>query len=91
MYKSIILLILFVGILFITIEVVKIYIESLKVQPKTEYRYIPRTFEEEQLEPVYASEIFDTMFSAPSPWIVSIREYDQKKQEKVNQYFVNQL
>lgn len=91
MYKSIILLIIFVGILFMTIEVVKIYVNAQKVQNTIEYRYIPRTFEEEQLSPTYPSQIFETMFSQPSPWIVSIRETDVKKQEKINQYFVNQL
>lgn len=91
MYKSIILLILFVGILFVTIETVKMYVNSLKVQPKVEYRYIPRTFKEEEEAPTYVSEVFDTMFSQPSPWILSIREYDQRKQEKINQYFINQL
>jgi hypothetical protein len=91
MYKSIILLIIFVGILFMTIEVVKIYVNAQKVQNTIEYRYIPRTFVDEQLEPVYPSTIFSNMFSQPSPWIVSIRETDVKKQEKINQYFVNQL
>lgn len=91
MYKSIILLIIFIGILFMTIEVVKIYVNAQKVQNTIEYRYIPRTFVDEQLEPVMVSQIFSNMFSQPSPWIVSIRETDVKKQEKINQYFVNQL
>lgn len=56
-----------------------------------EYRYIPRTFEEEQDSPVYPSELFETMFSQPSPWVLSIRDYDRKKQEKINQYFISQL
>lgn len=73
MYKSIILLIIFIGILFVTIETVKIYVASLKEQPKVEYRYIPRTFDEEQLEPVYVSEIFSNLFSQSSPWIMSVR------------------
>lgn len=91
MYKSIIMLIIFIGILFMTIEVVKIYVGAQKVDMKTEYKYIPRTLEEEELSPVYPSEIFETLFKNPSPWILSIREYDVKKQEKINQYFVNQL
>lgn len=91
MYKSIILLILFVGILFVTIETVKMYVNSLKVQPKIEFRYLPRTFNEDQESPIYASEIFGNMFANSSPWILSVREYDQKKQEKINQYFINQL
>ena len=40
-------------------------------KPIIEYRYIPRTFEEEQNEPVKVSKIFDTMFSSETPWIVN--------------------
>jgi hypothetical protein len=91
MYKSLLLLLIFVGILLMTVEVVKVLKDTEKVKTKVEYRYMPRTLEEEQLEPVYPSEIYSTLFSAPSPWIFSIKNYDQKKQEKINQYFVNQL
>jgi len=92
MYKSIILLIAFIGILFLSITTIQAYTESIKIQPKTEYRYIPRSFDEEQLDPIYVSEIFgDALFKNPSPWIMSVRNYDQKKQEAINAYFVNQL
>lgn len=91
MYKSVILLIIFLGIIFIAIEVVRIQAGLTNKEPKIEYRYIPRTFEEEQYEPVYVSEIFETMFSQPSPWILSVRNYDVRKQNKVNAYFVSQL
>jgi hypothetical protein len=91
MYKGVLLLIIFLGILFIAVEVVRVQSGLIEKPPKIEYRYIPRTFEEEQLEPVYVSEIFETMFSQPSPWVLSIREYDQRKQERVNAYFINQL
>ncbi len=92
MYKSIILLIMFTGILFVVIQGLNSYSASIKPQKKTEYRYIPRSFEEEQLDPIYVSEIFgESLFKNVSPWILSIREYDQKKQESINAYFINQL
>ena len=91
MYKSIILIIIFVGIIFIAIEVVRVQAGLTDKKAPVEYRYLPRTFEEEQSEPVYVSEIFETMFSQPSPWIMSVRDYDQRKQEKINQYFITQL
>ena len=59
--------------------------------PIVEYKYIPRTFEEEMEQPVYVSQIFETMFSQPSPWLLSIRNYDRRKQEAVNAYFISQL
>jgi len=91
MYKGIILFLIFIGCIFVVIEIVKIKAGLIEQNPKIIYKYIPRTFEEEQLSPVFVSDIFETMFSQPSPWILSIREYDQRKQENINQYFVNQL
>ncbi len=91
MYKNIILIIFFIGILFVTLTSSNAYVSSLKEQNKVEYRYIPRNFQDEQLEPVYVSEIFENMFKMPSPWISSISNYDQQKQETINQYFINQL
>lgn len=36
--------------------------------PKVEYKFIPRTFKEEQESPVKVSEIFSDMFDRQSPW-----------------------
>lgn len=91
MYKSLLLLIIFIGMLLVIVEIVRVMKDSEKIKEKTEYRYIPRTFEEETVEPVYVSEIFGSLFKNPSPWILSIRQFDAQKQEKINQYFVNQL
>jgi hypothetical protein len=91
LHKAVIALILFIGILFAVIEIVKIDAGLVKKEPRVIYRYIPRTFEEEQEDPVAISDIFETMFSQPSPWVGSIRTYDAKKQEKINKYFVSQL
>ncbi len=92
MYKSLILLIFFTGLFFIAIQVSSVYTDSLKTQPKTEFKYIPRSFNEEQLDPIYVSELYgENLFKNPSPWIMSIRSYDQQKQETINAYFINQL
>jgi len=91
MYNILILILIFLGILLIVVEVVKTNIQLNYKGPKVIYRYIPRTFQEEQLDPIPVTEIFETMFSQPSPWVNSLRVYDRRKQEKINQYFVNQL
>ena len=107
MLKALLIIILIIGILIAVYKYKDIDIEDDNKSTKNthnietfeqicplpipEYRYIPRTFEEEQLEPVYPSEIFETMFSQPSPWLLSIRNYDRKKQEQINQYFISQL
>lgn len=50
----------------------------------------PATFEEEYIDPILVSDVFEDMFSEPSPWIGSIRTYDRRKQEGINRYFINQ-
>lgn len=86
--KAALLIIIFIGIWLITINLV--YDSQSPPKPKIEYRYIPRTLEEEQLEPVFVSDIFKTMFSQQSPWIFSVKNLDRKKQESVNKFFISQ-
>ena len=89
MIKNILILLIFMGIILMTIALTK---ESNVCQePKIVYRYIPRTFEEEQLEPVYESDIFKTMFTQESPWVTSVNEYDYKQYDKINKYFISQV
>ena len=61
-----ILLLLFIGILFTSVG----YTKSLYSCPSpiVEYRYVPRTFQEEQNNPTKVSTIFQTMFENSSPW-----------------------
>ncbi len=82
---------LFIGAIYMTMAITRINSQLDHVSHPVEYRYIPRTFEEEQNDPIYVSDIFGTMFSQPSPWILSVREYDQRKQEQINAYFVSQM
>lgn len=58
-----------VGLVCIVISITKQI--STCPEPKIEYKYIPRTFQEEQDNPVYVSDIFRDMFEKPSPWIAS--------------------
>jgi len=86
--KITLMIMIFAGILLITINIVK----SEQKCPKQQiiYRYIPRTFEEEQDDPVYVSDIFKTMFSQQSPWVYSVSNIDRKKEETMMNYFVSQ-
>ena len=70
---KILLLILFIiSIIFITIDLTK---SSFKCKDKiTEYRYVPRTFKEEQESPVPIDDIFGSMFENSSPWVGSFVE-----------------
>lgn len=88
MNKTLLLFILFIGIIFIVIDVTK----NSAVCPKEQiiYKYIPRTFADEEAEPTNVTDIFKTMFEQPSPWIASISNIDNRKQEAINKYFISQ-
>jgi len=89
MYKNILIILIFVGIILVVIELVR---TEQKCQPnKIIYRYIPRTLDEELDSPAYASDIFRTMFSQPSPWINSIDNMMLRKREDINQFFISQF
>lgn len=87
--KIIIIFLMFFGILCLAVAITKN--NKSCPPPQIVYKYIPRTFEEEQNEPVYVSDIFASMFSQPSPWMVSIGNIDQRKQEEINKYFISQV
>lgn len=87
--KGIIILLLFIGIVFVIMELVRSQVTC--PQERIVYRYIPRTFAEEQAEPVSVTDIFETMFTLPDPWVQSIGQIDNAKQEAVNKYFISQL
>lgn len=55
------------------------------------YRYLPRTPEQEMNQEIFPSDIFQTMFSQPSPWINSVNDLDARKGDGINKYFVSQI
>ena len=60
------LVLLFVGASLVVVGYSKL---SVRCPPtKIEYRYIPRTFKEEQEAPVLPSDIFAGMFKDPTPY-----------------------
>lgn len=89
MYKGILISLLFVGIIFIIVELVRSHNQC--PPQKVLYKYIPRTFEEEQNQPVYVSDIFKTMFTQPSPWVAETNDVDTRKREQINKYFITQM
>jgi len=88
MTRTILMILIFLGILLITISITRNEVECPK--ERVIYKYLPRTFEEEQNEPVYVSDIFRAMFTQPSPWIGSINDIDTRKRESINKFFISQ-
>jgi len=85
--QTIVLTLMFIGILSITVG----YVNQLKKCPpsKIEYRYIPRTFEQDQENPVKVSELYNTMFTQPTPWIRGVTASTPKNSE-LNRYYISQ-
>jgi hypothetical protein len=86
----IIILMLIIGFVFLYIDQYK-RLKSQMNQEKVVYRYIPRTPYDELQQELFPSDIFETMFSQPSPWIKSVNDLDARQSKEVNKYFVSQI
>ena len=58
-----------IALIFISIGVTRS--EAMLNQPKETIKFIPRSLEEEQREPVSIGKIFKSMFDQQTPWIGS--------------------
>ena len=88
--KGFMIIIFIIGIVFLTIYFMA-KSEVSKCDKKIVYKYLPRTLEEEETEPIFASQIFAPMFTQPSVWIDSIFEDDKRKTTLLNKYFISQF
>ena len=79
--QSYLLILWIVAVVFMVIG----YINQIKTcpPPVVEYRYIPRTFKEEQENPAKVSEIFNNMFEEPSAWIGGFKFNGGDKSKKI--------
>jgi hypothetical protein len=77
-----------IGLIFVTINLTIMYKEC--PEEKIVYRYIPRTFEEEQSEPVPPSEIYYDLFNNPSPWVSSFA-VPRRKLQNVNKFNISDI
>lgn len=88
--KGFVTIMLIIGIIFLTIYFMS-NAETFKCKEKIIYKYLPRTLEEEENEPIFVSQIYSPMFTQPSVWIDSIYEDDKRKTENLNKYFISQF
>ena len=81
------LLLLFVGFVFLTIG----FMNQMRASPKpiVEYRYVPRTFDEEQKEPPVLTDLFRTMFNTQQPYEYGIGTPPVPKISKSKMYDYN--
>lgn len=69
--QKIIIIIIVIIIAIITYEIIRLKTITKCPKPIIEYRYVPRTFKDEQNEPIPIDDIFSAMFAKPSPWMMS--------------------
>ena len=63
-FNNFLILLIFI---FIILLIIRYYANRCN---KIKYKYISRTFKEEQDYPTYVSDIFGDMFIDPTPWII---------------------
>lgn len=68
-----------------------IYQQMNQPTPQIEYRYVPRTFSQDQDNPVLVSQLFSNMFSEPSLWVGGFDiDGNVSKHRAINRYFITQ-
>lgn len=87
--KGFFLIILVVGIILLVIYYILNKEEGFK--QNIIYKYLPRTLEEDELSPIYVSEIFKTMFTQPSVWVDSINNDQERMQQNINKFYISQM
>lgn len=89
LFITVLIMCLIIGIVSVTINLVRL---NMPVpETKIVYRYMPKTFNEEQCNQPFVSDIFKSMFTQQSPWINSVMDYDRRRQESVNKYYISQV
>lgn len=83
--------IFFVGIILVVIGLTKS--SNQCPAPQVVYRYVPRTFTEDQENPVPLDDIFYNMFNNPTPWVSSVDVQRRRNDigENLNRYYVSQI
>lgn len=66
--QSVLLFMFFIGIFLIVNSIYQQKYSSLKDNVRIEYRFIPRTYYEEQLESNNVSGIYKSLFDKSDPW-----------------------
>ena len=84
--KSIVFLLMLVGFVFVVIGFVKTNQEC--PPPIVQFRYIPKTFNEEQTVQKPVTAVFGTMFNDASPWQESVG-FATNKGNKLNNNIKN--
>ena len=88
----IISIILFIGFMFLYLDLYNRLNKSVETpSEKIIYKYIPRVPYDELQTEIFPTDIFDSMFSKPTPWINNFNDLDARQAKLINKYFISQI
>jgi len=87
----IIVILLITGFVFIYIDLYNRMSNKLKPKEKIIYRYVPRIPYDELQQEIFPTDIFETMFSQPTPWINNFDDLNARQSKLVNKYYISQI
>jgi hypothetical protein len=87
----IITILLTTGFIFLYIDLYNRLINKLKPKEKIIYKYVPKIPYDELEQQVFPTDIFETMFSQPTPWINNYNDLNARQSKLVNKYFISQI
>lgn len=67
--KTIVILILFLGVFFITHGIYEQKMSNMKEKEKIVYKFVPRTYYEEQLQEANLDDKMFDLYNKDSPWM----------------------
>ena len=70
-WANLIILIIFIICSLVVYELIRLNTIKKCPKPYIQYKYTPRSFEDEQLNPSPIIDIFSKMFSYSSPWMIT--------------------
>jgi hypothetical protein len=87
----IITILLTTGFIFLYMDLYNRLSNKLKPKEKIIYRYVPKIPYDELEQQVFPTDIFETMFSQPTPWINNYNDLNARQSKLVNKYFISQI
>jgi hypothetical protein len=87
----IIVILLTTGFVFLYIDLYNRMSHKLIPKEKIIYRYVPRGPYDELQQEIFPTDIFETMFSQPTPWINNFDDLNARQSKLVNKYYISQI
>jgi hypothetical protein len=82
--QALVVLLLFVGMVLVMHGVYEQKLKAAEQKTRIEYRFVPRTYYEEQLGKADVQGIYKNMFNKESPWYD--RNYEESDADKKQQH-----